>query len=113
MEATVGVSRYGRPLEFGVFVVPTSDDLEVAGEQAAIADELGLDLVGIQDHPYQWRYLETWALIADLLARTERVRFFPDGSSTGGRISLIAGEREWQVEIAWLTGEVRLREAPK
>ena len=42
---------------------------------------------------------------------TGRVRFFPDGSSTGGRISLIAGEREWQVEIAWLTGEVRMREA--
>ena len=41
-------------------------------------DGLGLDLIGIQDHPYQWRYLETWALIADLLARTERVRFFPD-----------------------------------
>ena len=78
MEATVVVSRYGRPLEFGVFVIPTSDDLGVAREQAAIADELGLDLIGIQDHPYQWRYLETWALIADLLARTERVRFFPD-----------------------------------
>jgi general secretion pathway protein H len=44
---------------------------------------------------------------------TGRVRFFPDGSSTGGRISLISGEREWQVEIAWLTGEVRLREAPE
>jgi len=78
MEATVVVSRYGRPVEFGVFVVPTRDDLGVAREQAAIADGLGLDLVGIQDHPYQWRYLETWALIADLLARTERVRFFPD-----------------------------------
>lgn len=38
------------------------------------------------------------------------IRFFPDGSSTGGRVRLIAGEREWQVEIAWLTGEVRLRE---
>ncbi|HVF35771.1 MAG TPA: GspH/FimT family protein [Candidatus Saccharimonadia bacterium] len=44
---------------------------------------------------------------------TGRVRFFPDGSSTGGRVSLIAGEREWQVEIAWLTGEVKLREAPQ
>ncbi len=42
---------------------------------------------------------------------TGRVRFFPDGSSTGGRIRLIAGEREWHVEIAWLTGEVKLREA--
>jgi general secretion pathway protein H len=44
---------------------------------------------------------------------TGRVRFFPDGSSTGGRISLIAGERVWQVEIAWLTGEVKLREADR
>lgn len=46
-------------------------------------------------------------------ATTGRVRFFPDGSSTGGRVSLIAGERTWQVEIAWLTGEVRLREVQR
>jgi general secretion pathway protein H len=41
---------------------------------------------------------------------TGRVRFYPDGSSTGGRIKLVAGARAWDVEIAWLTGEVRLRE---
>jgi alkanesulfonate monooxygenase SsuD/methylene tetrahydromethanopterin reductase-like flavin-dependent oxidoreductase (luciferase family) len=34
--------------------------------------------VGIQDHPYQRRFLDTFALIADLLARTTRLRFFPD-----------------------------------
>lgn len=39
-----------------------------------------------------------------------RVRFYPDGSSTGGRIKLVAGKRVWDVEIAWLTGEVKLRE---
>lgn len=71
-------SRYGRQLEFGVSIVPTSADLDLARSLARRADELGLDLVGIQDHPYQWRYLDTWALLADLLARTERVRFFPD-----------------------------------
>ena len=38
------------------------------------------------------------------------IRFFPDGSSTGGIVRLISGEHEWKVEIAWLTGEVRLRE---
>ena len=42
------------------------------------ADEGGIDLVGIQDHPYQWRYVDTWTLIAWLAARTERIRFFPD-----------------------------------
>jgi alkanesulfonate monooxygenase SsuD/methylene tetrahydromethanopterin reductase-like flavin-dependent oxidoreductase (luciferase family) len=47
-------------------------------EQVLAAERGGLDLVGIQDHPYQRRFLDTFALIADLLARTERLRFFPD-----------------------------------
>ena len=38
------------------------------------------------------------------------IRFFPDGSSGGGVIRLLRDKREWQVEIAWLTGEIRLRE---
>ena len=71
-------SRYGRPLEFGISIVPASADAELARSLARRADELGLDLVGIQDHPYQVRFLDTWALLADLLARTERIRVFPD-----------------------------------
>jgi alkanesulfonate monooxygenase SsuD/methylene tetrahydromethanopterin reductase-like flavin-dependent oxidoreductase (luciferase family) len=71
-------SKYGRPIELGISLVPNRADLELNRRLARSADELGLDLIGIQDHPYQWRYLETWSLVADLLARTERVRFFPD-----------------------------------
>jgi len=71
-------SSYGRPLEFGLSIVPTSAEAEQARSLVRRADELGLDLVGIQDHPYQWRFLDTFTLIADLLARTERIRVFPD-----------------------------------
>jgi alkanesulfonate monooxygenase SsuD/methylene tetrahydromethanopterin reductase-like flavin-dependent oxidoreductase (luciferase family) len=71
-------SRYGRQLEFGLFPAPNAADLDLLRSLAQRADELGLELVGIQDHPYQRRYLETWLLIADLSARTERIRFFPD-----------------------------------
>jgi alkanesulfonate monooxygenase SsuD/methylene tetrahydromethanopterin reductase-like flavin-dependent oxidoreductase (luciferase family) len=71
-------SRYGRPLEFGLSIVPTSAELALARSLARRADDLGLDVIGIQDHPYQWRFLETWALLGDLLARTQRVRVFPD-----------------------------------
>lgn len=39
-----------------------------------------------------------------------RIRFYPDGSSTGGHISIIAGTREWRVNVGWLTGEVDLEE---
>jgi general secretion pathway protein H len=39
---------------------------------------------------------------------TTRIRFFPDGSSTGGRITLYSGQREWHINVSWLTGEVRM-----
>jgi alkanesulfonate monooxygenase SsuD/methylene tetrahydromethanopterin reductase-like flavin-dependent oxidoreductase (luciferase family) len=42
------------------------------------ADAAGLDLVGIQDHPYVDRFLDTWTLMATVLAETERIRVFPD-----------------------------------
>jgi general secretion pathway protein H len=39
-----------------------------------------------------------------------RIRFFPDGSSTGGHIDLLRDDAVWRVEVLWLTGEVSLRE---
>ena len=42
---------------------------------------------------------------------TGRIRFFPDGSSTGGRITLQSGQRQWHVNVSWLTGEVRVVDA--
>ncbi|WP_268761803.1 GspH/FimT family pseudopilin [Frateuria sp. Soil773] len=39
-------------------------------------------------------------------AYTGRIRFFPDGSSTGGHVTLQRGRRQWQVNVAWLTGAV-------
>lgn len=64
-------------LQLGLFVNPS---VERYRETLAIVDAAergGLDLIGIQDHPYQRRFLDTFALIGDLLARTERLRFFP------------------------------------
>lgn len=36
------------------------------------------------------------------------IRFFPDGSSTGGHISILRGTSEWRIDVGWLTGEVAL-----
>lgn len=38
-------------------------------------------------------------------------RFFPDGSSTGGRITLERGKSAWQIDINWLTGQIELDDA--
>jgi alkanesulfonate monooxygenase SsuD/methylene tetrahydromethanopterin reductase-like flavin-dependent oxidoreductase (luciferase family) len=62
----------------GISLVPEASAGPRLADASRAADEGGLDLVGIQDHPYQWRFLDTFALIAYLLARTERIRIFPD-----------------------------------
>ncbi len=36
------------------------------------------------------------------------IRFFPDGGSNGGRITLAAGERKFDVDVDWLTGRVAI-----
>lgn len=69
---------YGRPLRFGVFPTPMAATLDEFLTLARIADDEGLDLIGIQDHPYQRRFLDTWMLMATVLAKTQRVRVFPD-----------------------------------
>lgn len=37
------------------------------------------------------------------------VRFFPDGAATGGRVRLLANGGGWDVDVGWLTGEVKLK----
>ncbi len=70
-----------RPITFGISVTPTAADYPEIVGQVLAAERGGLDLVGIQDHPYQRRFLDAFALIGDLLARTSRLRFFPDVAS--------------------------------
>ncbi len=37
------------------------------------------------------------------------VRFFADGAATGGRVRLLANGGGWDVDVGWLTGEVRVK----
>jgi alkanesulfonate monooxygenase SsuD/methylene tetrahydromethanopterin reductase-like flavin-dependent oxidoreductase (luciferase family) len=66
------------PLQLGTFVVPDATAVERTLALVSAADAAGLDLVGIQDHPYQRRFLDSWTLLSYLAARTERIRLLPD-----------------------------------
>ena len=46
-------------------------------------------------------------------ANSGGIRFFADGSSTGGNVSVLMGQREWRINVAWLTGEIELDEQPE
>ena len=36
------------------------------------------------------------------------IRFYPDGGSNGGRITVASGERKYEVDVDWLTGRVAI-----
>jgi alkanesulfonate monooxygenase SsuD/methylene tetrahydromethanopterin reductase-like flavin-dependent oxidoreductase (luciferase family) len=64
--------------KLGVFVVPDASDPQLTLDQIIAADRAGLDLVGVQDHPYQRRFFDTWTLLSYVAARTERITLLPD-----------------------------------
>ena len=64
--------------ELGISVIPYWDSLDRTRELVRAADDGELALVGIQDHPYQSRFIDTFALVATLLAETKRVSLFTD-----------------------------------
>jgi alkanesulfonate monooxygenase SsuD/methylene tetrahydromethanopterin reductase-like flavin-dependent oxidoreductase (luciferase family) len=68
----------GRTPEVGISIVPYADSLDRSRELVRAADEGGLPLVGIQDHPYQRHFFDTWSLIPTLFAETKQISFFTD-----------------------------------
>lgn len=70
------MTDYGREVRFGYFLIPNAADPLLATAQEV--ERLGLDYIGVQDHPYQRRYVDTWTLLAMIAATTARVRVFPD-----------------------------------
>lgn len=68
----------GHELWFGCFLTPDARQSDAVVRLARFADQLGLDLIGVQDHPYQPNFLDTWTLLSALARETERIRLVPD-----------------------------------
>ncbi|WP_406115137.1 LLM class flavin-dependent oxidoreductase [Streptomyces sp. NBC_01014] len=117
---------HGHDLRFGAFLTPTPEGHGEVVRLARLADDIGLDLIGVQDHPYQPTFLDTWTLLTHLAARTERVTLFPHVANlplrppavlarsaatldilSGGRAELGIGAGAFQDAIASLGGPRR------
>lgn len=57
------------------------------------------------------RIVATGAQVEQARPDEVSIRFFPEGAATGGRIELQRNSAAWQVDVEWLTGEVRLARA--
>lgn len=66
--------EYGHPLRFGSFITPVNRPVDHAVGLAQLSEDLGLDLVTFQDHPYQARLHDTWTLLSWVAAKTTRIQ---------------------------------------
>ncbi|MFI6832380.1 LLM class flavin-dependent oxidoreductase [Kribbella sp. NPDC050241] len=65
---------YGHELVFGTFLTPTVDNPARVIALAQLTEQVGLDLVSFQDHPYQPRLMDAWTLLSVVAAQTQRVK---------------------------------------
>jgi general secretion pathway protein H len=65
----------------------------------AIPDKLGIEFTGARE-----------AQVNGAPSSQGAIEFLPDGAATGGRIRLTAGTAAWDIDVAWLTGQVKLRQ---
>ncbi|HYI59852.1 MAG TPA: LLM class flavin-dependent oxidoreductase [Microlunatus sp.] len=68
------MTDYGQDLQFGTFLTPDASQPERVVELGLLTEAAGLELATIQDHPYQARFLDAWALIGTIAARTTSLR---------------------------------------
>lgn len=77
--------------------------LDVEGRKFSVSsDPKGYDLPKKLDYTLFTAQAE---LVAE---KTASIRFFADGSSTGGRITISTGESKQMVDVDWLTGRVKV-----
>ncbi|ASF07529.1 putative oxidoreductase [Nocardia brasiliensis NBRC 14402] len=86
-------------LRFGIQWAPTAAELPRLRALAKVADREGLDLLGIQDHPYSGGLADTFAVIATVLAETERLRVFPDVASLPLRGPAMLGKQAATLDL--------------
>src|SRR3954447_26578541 len=65
-------------LLFGTFLTPAADRPDQVVALAELTDQVDLDLVSVQDHPYQPAHLDAWTLLSVIAARTRSVHVLPN-----------------------------------
>ena len=120
------MADYGHDLLFGTFLTPRADAADRVVALGQLTERVGLDLVTVQDHPYQPAFLDAWTLLSVIAARTERVRVSPNVANlplrppavlarsaasldliSGGRVELGLGAGAFWEAIAANGGPVR------
>jgi alkanesulfonate monooxygenase SsuD/methylene tetrahydromethanopterin reductase-like flavin-dependent oxidoreductase (luciferase family) len=89
----------GQEVRFGGNVDPTAGEPDWPLRLTCALEQAGLEYVGIQDHPYNPGFLDTWTLLATLAASTRRIRFFPNVANLPLRPPLLLAKAAATLDI--------------
>jgi general secretion pathway protein H len=77
--------------------------IDLAGRRFKVADD------PVEHSLPKEAELKLFTAQSDLVSDTTgAIRFFPDGGSNGGRITIASGERKYDIDVDWLTGRVSI-----
>ena len=93
------MTDYGQQLQFGTFLTPDSAEPARVLELARLSEAVGLDLVTVQDHPYQKRFLDTWTLLSVIAAQTSSVRVAPNVANLPLRLPAVLARSAASLDI--------------
>ncbi len=95
--------------------------LRYTRSQAIAKQQDSLFQVNVEDRLYKYPGNPEWVKIADSLqlrftaAASEfsdvangSIRFYPDGSSTGGRVEVFQDRKHLVIDVSWITGKVNI-----
>jgi alkanesulfonate monooxygenase SsuD/methylene tetrahydromethanopterin reductase-like flavin-dependent oxidoreductase (luciferase family) len=77
---------------FGINITPSASGADNAFEIAKTSDNLGIDLISVQDHPYNGSFFDTWTLITALAMSTKNIHFMTNVADIPLRASSPTGE---------------------
>ena len=64
---------YGHPLQFGASITSTAAAPQVAVDLAVLGEDLGYDLVAVEDRPDDPSRLDAWTVLGWIAGRTRRI----------------------------------------
>lgn len=116
---SIGIGRYQHRLAEDKALTAMVQALRAARVQAIVSGQpataqfglIARSIKGPGQPTRQWP--EGWQVqLNTAQGLGESYQFFPDGSASGGNLTITGRGRHWRIDINWLTGVVHLRKLP-
>jgi alkanesulfonate monooxygenase SsuD/methylene tetrahydromethanopterin reductase-like flavin-dependent oxidoreductase (luciferase family) len=86
-------------IQFGIAIDPEAGDIEEPFRRAKVADDNGVELITMMDHPYNTNLFETWTLLTAITARTKQVKVATDVANLPLRLPAMLAKQAATLDV--------------